>query len=119
MSTSPTLDELDRRREAKRAAGQPPDARSVELIAGERVEGIVLRLPIWNAESGTRLFLATVRGTVSIPATANKGHSVLARLLDDERVAVGDRVAVTYMGKRPTADGEREYRHYRLEVDHA
>lgn len=116
---SPTFDELDRRREAKRAAGYPPPARQHELIEGESVAGIVLRLPAWNAVSGTRLFLTTGRETVSIPATASKGHTVLAKLLSEEHVAVGDHVTIGYLGKRRTADGEREYRDYRLEVRRA
>jgi hypothetical protein len=113
------LDELERRRAAKHAAGYPPPARRLELVDGERVEGVVVRLPMWNADSGTRLFLATTRETVSIPATASKGHTVLAKLLEEQRVAIGDHLTITYLGKCTTADGERQYRSYELEVHRA
>jgi hypothetical protein len=120
MPASPlTLEEIDRRREAKRGAGYPSPARQHELVEGESAAGTVLRLPAWNAVNGTWLFLRTTQETVCIPASAKRGHTVLARLLEDEHVAVGDHVTVAYLGKRRTADGEREYRDYRLEVHHA
>jgi hypothetical protein len=114
-----TTTDLDRRRAAKHAAGHPPEARYVELIDGERIEGVVVRLPMWSAESGTRLFITTNGETVAIPATKAKGHTVLARLLEEQRVAVGDQVTIIFAGKRRTADGEREYGDYRLEARHA
>jgi hypothetical protein len=116
MSAVASKRELERRRAAKRAARDPPPARRVELIDGERIEGVVIRLPMWNAVSGTWLFLATASETVCIPASASKGHSVLTKLLSEQNVAVDDHVTVSYLGKQRTRDGEREYRDYRLEV---
>jgi len=101
----------------RRPDGAPGgDARWHELVEGETVEGTVVRLPMWGADAGTRLFLDTDDEVISIPATAGKGHTVLERLLSDERVRVGDGVTITYVGKRRTADGERTYRDYQLEV---
>jgi hypothetical protein len=41
-----TQHELDRRRAAKHAAGHPPEARYVDPIEGERIEGVGVRLPM-------------------------------------------------------------------------
>jgi hypothetical protein len=86
-----------------------------ELIAGERVEGSVRRLPEPGAQLGNYLLLETADGVLALGATARKGHTVLERLLVDEGIAVGDDVAITFRGKRRTVDGEHEYRHYELE----
>ena len=114
--TAAAQDRLDRRLAAKRAAGRAPVARSHVLSEGETVEGTVVRLPMWSVEAGTRLFLQTDTETISIPATAGKGHTVLEQRLADECVMIGDDISITYRGKRRTADGAREYRDYHLEV---
>lgn len=101
------------------AAGAAPSIRRYELVDGEVLRGTVVRLPQRGGFDGTRLFLRTDSGEVGIPATASRGHTVLERLLMDHHVGVGDFIAVTYTGKRLTADGERTYRDYRLEVDRA
>ena len=87
-----------------------------EMVEGERVEGVVLRLPAPGVPSGTRLFLETATGPIAIAATAKKGATVLERRLRDEAVGVGDTITVSYFGMRRTADGERSYRDFRLEV---
>jgi hypothetical protein len=86
-----------------------------ELIAGERVRGTVRRLPRPGTKIGNYLLLDTDDGVIAIPATAKRGHTVLERLLTEEEIAVGDRIAVSFHGKRRTRDGQREYRHYELE----
>ena len=89
--------------------------RRVELRDGEALVGTVVRMPRDGAFSGGSVFLERDDGeVVAIPATAKKGHTVLERLLRE--VSVGDEVDITYRGRRPTEDGEREYRSYSLRV---
>ena len=89
--------------------------RRVELRDGETLVGTVARLPRDGAFNGGSVFLELDDGEiVAIHATAKKGHTVLERLLGDVRV--GDRVAITYHGRRTTADGERSYRSYSLNI---
>ena len=83
-----------------------------ELEEGERIEGLVMRLPAPGAFCGNSLLLRTDDALVALPATAKKGHAVLERKLVQHEVRVGDWVAIRYPGRRRTQDGEREYRHY-------
>jgi len=75
--------------------------RKVELREGESITGTVVRLPQHGAFHGTSVFLELDDGeVVALPASASKGHTVLERLRGDVRV--GDRVAITYHGRRTT-----------------
>jgi hypothetical protein len=88
-----------------------------ELSEGERVTGCVERMPTAGAFNGTRLFLRLTDGRViAIPATASKGHTVLARRLQELCVSADDRITITYFGKRQTVNGDREYRCYEVEA---
>jgi hypothetical protein len=89
MSSTPTFDELDRRRAAR---CYPPPARWRELVDGETLSGRVLRLPAPGAYAGNRLFLRTATEVIAVRATAKRGHSVLERLLIDERVHASLRI---------------------------
>lgn len=84
-----------------------------DLAEGESITGVVLRKPTPTAFNGSRLFLGTSDEVIGIHATAKSGHTVLERELQD--IEHGDRVTITYHGKRLTGDGEREYRFYKLE----
>ena len=86
--------------------------RQVELMEGETIVGVIERLPKENALGGNSLYLNTGAERISIHATAKRGHTVLERRLDELGVKVGDRISIHYTGKRSTANGEREYRHY-------
>jgi hypothetical protein len=50
------------------------------------------------------------------PQHSRRPGALLERLLAEEGVQVGDFIKIAYFGKRRTADGERQYRHYLLEV---
>lgn len=81
------------------------------LREGETCEGIVLRLPAAGVPHGRQLFLVGDDGAVySLPAVARAGWAVLEKSLVRERVRPGDRIAVSFLGWRATADGERRYR---------
>jgi hypothetical protein len=87
------------------------DARWIDLGEGQSIEGVVRRLPAPGIHSGTRLFLRTDDGEVlSIAVAAKRGWSVLEWALKRERVRVGDRITVEFLGWRQTADKERRYR---------
>ena len=87
--------------------------RSHELLEGERIEGQVVRLPAPGVFNGNKLFLRQPSGEViAIPATADRGHTVLERSLHDLAISPGDWISIRYAGKRSTADGERTYRFY-------
>ena len=87
--------------------------RSHELLEGERIEGQVVRLPAPGVFNGNKLFLRQPSGEViAIPATADRGHTVLERRLHDLAISPGDWISIRYAGKRSTADGERTYRFY-------
>ncbi len=88
--------------------------RAHELVEGESISGVVLRLPTPGAFNGRRVFIATPEDVVGLHATAKTGHTVLEREL--EHVRPGDRVTITNHGWRDTADGERSYRDYMVEV---
>jgi hypothetical protein len=93
------------------------DARWVDPAEGETIAGQVIALPARGVFAGTRLFLRTDAGeTISIPAAARRGWSVVERTLTDQQVRVGDEVAITFVGWRQTADGERQYRNVRLKI---
>jgi hypothetical protein len=79
-----------------------------ELAEGERLTGVVLRLPEAGAVDGNRLTLNTADGVASIPATGRRGWTVLERELS--RVRVGDTITVHFVGWREKHDGVR----YRL-----
>lgn len=101
---APWLDEADL---------HPIDWRTHDLVEGESITGRVVRLPSPGAFNGSRVFVATPSEVVGLQATAKTGHTVLERKL--ESIEHGDLVTITFHGKRPTADGEREYRLYTLE----
>jgi hypothetical protein len=101
---------------ARRDAGAPPAARYRELSDGEVISGEVVRLPMWAAVGGTRLFLRTATETVAIPATGKRGQTVLERELAEKRVRVGDHITIVYLGKRQTLNGKRIYRLYTVSV---
>jgi hypothetical protein len=84
-----------------------------DLNEGESITGTVLRLPTPGAFNGSRLFIGMPDEVVGITATAKSGHTLLERGL--RHVAVGDKITITYRGKRVTVDGERSYRHYEVE----
>lgn len=87
-----------------------------ELQPNETVAGRIARLPRPGKPRGNALFLELPDSeVVALPATAKKGHSVLARELG--RFKKGDSIEIAYYGKKPTVDGERSYRLY--EVRHA
>jgi len=91
----------------------PFEWRPRTLDPGDSVEGRVFRLPRHGHYAGNYLFVRTEReGIVGIPATAAKGHSVLAKHLAERDVKVGDHVRVVFTGWRTTSDGERQYRSY-------
>ena len=96
--------------------GTAPAVRWHELLEGEMLSGTVRRLPEPGVPAGTRLFLEVDGELISIPAVARRGHTVLERLLLDERVAVGDCITIIFLGWRRTLDEQREYRAYELEV---
>jgi hypothetical protein len=95
-----------------------------ELAEGERLEGVVRRLPRPGTPWGNRLFLSAVssetpwgrEAVFAINATAKHGHVVLERELARLKVRVGDRITVAYLGKRNTLDGARTYRDYQIAV---
>lgn len=74
---------------------------------------MILRKPTPAAFCGSFVFVGTPDEVIGMRATAKSGHSVLEREL--RRVKVGDRVVITYFGKRPALGGSYLYRHY--EVD--
>jgi hypothetical protein len=90
--------------------GVGSDWRAHELEVGETVRGEVLRLPTPAGYHGTRLFLDTEDGTLALPATASRGHTLLERALAAKRIAVGDYVEISFVGWAETHDGERRYR---------
>jgi hypothetical protein len=87
-----------------------------ELAEGERMTGVVPKLPSPGMVDGNRLALRTADGVVSIPATARRGWSVLERELAG--VQVGDLITVRFVAWRATIDGVR-YRLARVEVHRA
>jgi hypothetical protein len=84
-----------------------------ELVEGEQLTGVVLKLPSPGTVDGNRLVLSTADGVASIPATARRGWTVLERQL--AVVHVGDVVAVHFVGWREKSDGIR-YRLVRVHV---
>lgn len=87
-----------------------------DLNEHECFSGIVDRLPMPGAPNGNSLYLSNEQEKRAIHATAKTGHTVLERKLAELCVRVGDRVQIVYLGKRPTADGEREYRLYEVNI---
>lgn len=83
-----------------------------ELDEGETITGVVLRLPTRGAFNGSRVFIAMPDEVLGIPATSKVGHTLLEREL--RHIEPGDKVSITYFGKRFTSDGLRAYRHYEL-----
>ena len=79
----------------------------------------MLRLSARGAHHGHRLFPEATGAVVGIPATADRGHTVLERRLLELAVAVGDQISSRYLGKRTTANGECSYRLYEVEVEDA
>jgi hypothetical protein len=53
---------------------------------------------------------------LGMPASASRGHTILERELVRQRVALGDRIRITFCGRRQTRDGAREYRRYSVQV---
>ena len=86
--------------------------RAHDLAEGETITGTVVRLPERGAFCGSRVFIAARGEVVGLSATAKVGHTLLERELT--HIEAGDKVSITYFGKRTTVDGEREYRHYEL-----
>jgi hypothetical protein len=81
------------------------------------ISGVVMRLPEPGSPAGNSVLLRTPGGDIRhVPATAKRGHAVLERELAGRRVQVGDRIRISYRGRRETASGLREYRSYFLEV---
>jgi hypothetical protein len=69
--------------------------RQVNLEQCGLIEGLVVRLPAPGIPNGRSLVLRLNTGeTVSIPASAKSGWTVLERALLAERVHPGDRVAL-------------------------
>ena len=95
-----------------RTLAVPANWRHYEMVTGEVLAGVVLRLPSPGAQWGNRLFLETDDGVVAISATAKKGHTVLERKLQQHSIGPGDEIEITYRGMCRTQDGEREYRSY-------
>jgi hypothetical protein len=62
------------------------------------------------------LFLRRGDEIVALSAVARRGMTLLERALADQRVRVGDRIAVEHRGWKETADGERRYRDVHLDV---
>jgi hypothetical protein len=95
-------------------------AEPYELAEGETAHGEVLRLPRPGGFAGNSLVLGTRngsdRGIRVLPASAKKGHTVLANELGDQGVKVGEWVEITYLGRRTTRDGQRSYRDYDVKV---
>ena len=88
--------------------------RAHQLEEGESISGMGLRLPTPESFNGRRVFIATPEEVVGVLATAKAGHTVLEREL--EHVRPGDRVTIKNHGWRATADGERSYRDYTVEI---
>jgi hypothetical protein len=93
------------------------NARWLDPVEGEMITGQVIALPARGVYAGTRLFLRTDTGeTIAIAAAARRGWTVIERSLTDQQIRVGDRIAVTFLGWRRTADGEQQYRNVRLQI---
>ena len=77
----------------------------------------MVTLPKPGVPNGRSLFLRLASGeTVSIPASAKSGWTVLARSLRAERVQPGDRLALRFDGWRNSTGGEHRYRVARVIV---
>jgi len=83
------------------------------------VEGIVVRMPEPGAPAGNYILLRQGSGCeLSIAATARRGHTVLERELERQRVRVGDRLRVEFRGWAGGLDAPGHmYRLYAVEVD--
>jgi hypothetical protein len=87
------------------------------LIEGERVSGVVLKTPRPGEPRGNFLILETTNGPIALGASVKQGATVLGRELARQQVRVGDEVAITYLEMRATADAQRRYRAYAVEVE--
>lgn len=86
-----------------------------ELAEGERLAGVIVRLPDPGAFHGSKLFVRREDGVIAVYATAKRGRTILEFRLRE--LQVGDRITLVYHGKRRTLDDQREYRAYSLSVD--
>ncbi len=96
-----------------------PATRSAGLLGCELRpgEGVVRRLPQPGMPCGTRLLLALDDGHQrELYATASKGFVVLARLLQQHQIMIGDRIQVACLGWRRTRDAQRRYRAFQVRV---
>jgi hypothetical protein len=75
------------------------------LQDGERIEGVVSKLPEPGSPNGNYLHLVTHDTHVPIPATAKLGWTVLHRKLERQAVHVGDRITIVFVGWRERTDG--------------
>ncbi len=97
--------------------GPAPRPPHYVLAAWERISGRVRKLPNAGEYKGNRLWSQRPDvSVVSLPATSRKGHTVLERELVGQRVRVGSRVTITYLGVREACRETRRHRAYRLEV---
>ncbi len=87
-----------------------------ELAEGESIAGVVVKLPRRDEYQGNRLWIDRGDETISIAATSRRGHTVLERELIRQRVRVGHRIRVRYLGMVQTYNGGRSYRDYELGV---
>ena len=97
-------------------ANERVEGRVVKLPG--RVEGRVVKLPGRGDYQATRLWLKLDDGrSVSIAATACRGHTVLERELEHQAVGVNDRISITYHRMREDAGvPECHYRFYTVRV---
>lgn len=88
--------------------------------AGEGVEGVVLSRDITSSEYTTDdipvILLTTDEGVVR---SVRGYHSVLRNEINRADPKTGDRIAVKYLGKKPTKDGKKSFHAYKVAVKRA
>lgn len=86
-----------------------------ELVEGEVVAGRIAKLPKSGAPFGSWIVLESEGGPLALPATADRGWTLLERALRDQAVELGDRVRIVFVGWRESREGRR-YRLVQIDV---